>query len=44
VRVGAFEPRDNSHVLALGLGALLLGIMMARHFGKFHGGNAPPTK
>lgn len=39
--VGVFHPRTTSHVLALGLGALLIGLYSARHFGRFHGGNAP---
>jgi hypothetical protein len=38
-RVGAFDPRATSHMLAFGLGALLIGIFSARHFGQFHGGN-----
>jgi hypothetical protein len=40
-RVGAFDPRVTSHILAFGLGALLISIPSARHFGKFHGGNTP---
>jgi hypothetical protein len=40
--VAAFDPRAASHMLALGLGALLIGILSARHFGQFHGGNTPP--
>ena len=40
-RVGSFDPRDPSQVTALGLGALLLGLVLARHFGRFHGGNDP---
>jgi hypothetical protein len=40
-RVGDFDLRDTADVAALGLGALLLSVMMARHFGRFHGGNAP---
>ena len=39
--VGAFNPRATSHVLAFGVGALLISIHAARHFGEFHGGNAP---
>jgi hypothetical protein len=39
--VGAFDPRATSHILAFGLGALLISIFSARHFGQFHGGNAP---
>ena len=37
--VGAFDPRATTHILAFGLGALLIGIFLARHFGQFHGGN-----
>jgi len=40
-RVGDFGWRDTGDVAALGLGALLLGLLHARHFGRFHGGNAP---
>ena|ERR1700678_2219174 len=41
VRVGSFELRSTSDVLALGVGALLISLQMARHFGQFNGGNAP---
>ena len=41
VRVGNFDLRSISDVLALGAGVLLIGLSMARHFGQFHGGNAP---
>lgn len=40
-RVGDFHPRTTSHILALGIGALLISLNHARHFGQFHGGNAP---
>jgi hypothetical protein len=40
-RVGAFNPRTTSHILAFGLGALFMSIFSARHFGQFHGGNTP---
>jgi hypothetical protein len=40
-RVGVFDLRSTPHVLAFGLGLLLMSIMHARHFGQFHGGNAP---
>ncbi|HEY2750960.1 hypothetical protein [Phenylobacterium sp.] len=40
-RVGDFELRDVLDVAALGLGLLLLAVFSARHFGRFHGGNAP---
>ncbi|WP_407168155.1 hypothetical protein [Bradyrhizobium sp. ORS 111] len=39
-RVGEFGLRTTSHVAALGLGGLLLGLFLARRFGRFHGGNA----
>jgi hypothetical protein len=41
VRVGSFELRSTGDVLALGVGALLISLQLARHFGKFNGGNAP---
>jgi len=40
-RVGNFDPRAADHAVALGLGVLLLGVMAARSFGRFHGGNSP---
>ena len=40
-RVGDFRLRVTSHVLALGLGVLFISLTSARHFGRFHGGNAP---
>jgi hypothetical protein len=40
-RVGAFDPRATAHIVAFGLGALLIGMFSARHFGQFHGGNTP---
>jgi hypothetical protein len=40
-RVGVFDPRATSHILAFGLGALVISIFSARHFGQFHGGNTP---
>ena len=41
VRVGSFELRSTTDALALGVGVLLISLQMARHFGRFHGGNAP---
>ncbi len=41
VRVGDFDLRSISDVAALAVGALLISLFMARHFGEFHGGNAP---
>ena len=43
-RVGAFDPRATTHILAFGLGALLISIVSARHFGQFHGGNTPSRR
>jgi hypothetical protein len=40
-RVGNFDLRSTAHVAASGLGILLMGIMGARTFGRFHGGNSP---
>jgi hypothetical protein len=40
-RVGNFDPRSTVHVVALGLGILLFGLLTARLFGRFHGGNFP---
>jgi hypothetical protein len=40
-RVGDFDLRSSPDVAAMGLGALLLALTMARHFGRFNGGNAP---
>ena len=40
-RVGNFDPRTADHVIAAGLGFLLMGLMAARQFGRFHGGNSP---
>jgi hypothetical protein len=37
-RVGAFNPLATSHIVAFGVGALLIAIFSARHFGQFHGG------
>jgi hypothetical protein len=39
--VGDFDPRNWADVAALGLGALLMAVMSARLFGRFHGGNSP---
>jgi len=40
-RVGDFDLRAADHVVAAGLGVLLIGVMSARLFGRFHGGNSP---
>ena len=39
--VGTFDLRCPSHALAAGLGGLLMSVMLARTFGRLHGGNAP---
>jgi hypothetical protein len=41
LRVGRFDVRSTSNVLVLAVGALLISLQSARHFGKFHGGNTP---
>jgi hypothetical protein len=41
LRVGHFDVRSTSHVLVLAVGALLISLHSARHFGQFHGGNTP---
>jgi hypothetical protein len=41
-RVGRFDPHAADHVIAVGAGVLLMGVMCARLFGRFHGGEAPP--
>jgi hypothetical protein len=38
-RVGDFDLRSTLDAVALGLGVLALSVPMARHFGRFHGGN-----
>jgi hypothetical protein len=40
-RAGSFDPRDPCPILAFGIGALLILLFSARHFGRFHGGNTP---
>ena len=37
-RVGSFELRRTTHALVFGLGVLLMGVMLARAFGRFYGG------
>jgi hypothetical protein len=33
--------RSTRDVVVVGAGALLIGLQLARHFGRFHGGNTP---
>ena len=40
-RVGDFGLRTTRDVTALGLGIFLTGLLCARQFGRFHGGNSP---
>lgn len=40
-RVGSFDIHAAGHVIALGAGVLLLGVISARGFGRFNGGNSP---
>jgi hypothetical protein len=37
-KVGTFEPKRTRHALLVGAGALLMAVMLARGFGRFHGG------
>ena len=39
--VGNFDPRAADHVIAVGAGVLMMGVISARLFGRFHGGNSP---
>jgi hypothetical protein len=40
-RVGNFDLRVADHVIAAGVGVLLIGVIAARGFGRFYGGNSP---
>jgi hypothetical protein len=40
-RVGTFDLRDIGDVAAFGAGALVIALLSARQFGRFHGGNQP---
>jgi len=41
IRVGNFDLHAADHVIAVGVGILLVGVISARLFGRFHGGNTP---
>jgi hypothetical protein len=41
LQVGAFDLRNPWDAGASGLGALLISLFAARHFGRFHGGAGP---
>jgi hypothetical protein len=40
-RVGDFHLRSTANVTVCGLGVLVISLISARGFGRFHGGNAP---
>ena len=40
-QVGDFDLRSPVQVAVAGLGALVMAVMAARTFGRFHGGNSP---
>ncbi len=39
-RIGQFDLRAADQIASFGAGILLMGVMAARTFGRFHGGNA----
>jgi hypothetical protein len=43
-RVGNFDLRAADHVIAAGAGVLLMAVMAARSFGRFHGGDSPSAE
>jgi hypothetical protein len=43
-RVGHFDLRATDQVIAAGTGVLLMGVMSARLFGRFHGGASPQVR
>lgn len=38
-RVGEFSLRSGADAVWMGAGVLVMGVMMSRYFGKFHGGS-----
>jgi hypothetical protein len=40
-RVGRFDIRRSSHAVVMGLGAIAMAMMLARHFGALYGGPTP---
>jgi hypothetical protein len=40
-RVGSFDWKATDPVIAAGLGAFLISLMSARHFGRLYGGDLP---
>jgi hypothetical protein len=43
-QVGDFDLHSLVDVLVAGLGGLLMGLMLARAFGRFNGGNSPKKR
>ena len=41
LRVGQFDLRVPDHIASLAMGFLVMGVVAARLFGRFHGGNTP---
>jgi|SRR5580658_9233708 len=39
LRVGSFDIHSAAHVAAVGAGMLVMSLMLARTFGRFHGGD-----
>lgn len=44
VGVGRFDLRAGDHIASFGLGLLLMGLISARLFGRFHGGASPASR
>jgi hypothetical protein len=44
LRVGHYDVRSTSNALVLAVGALLMSLQSARHFGGFHGGNTSGSR
>ena len=44
LRVGNFDPRSMTCIAPFALGAILISLFSARHFGEFHGGNIPKCR
>jgi hypothetical protein len=40
-QVGDFDLRNPVHVIIAGVGAVVMAVVLARGFGRFHGGNSP---
>ena len=38
LRIGRFDLRQTKHAIVLGLGIFVMALMLARAFGRFHGG------